>query len=200
MVQWLAVFLISVAFSEVDKKAQEQLQEQSAREVRRESINLLKDEVLNKKTQSLLLRQLIKSEGIESTFPKVTINHFNEMGSRYQIVSLIYSLDDQRIYTYYQEDASTGQSLGKSLDIFKGPMIPGKHNLTVEVVYRGNDTGVFSYINDYKVPAKGSVAFQVEKGQNLEIQVKGFEKGWALTDFKDRPDLAFKLNSPNNTN
>lgn len=163
----------------------------------KDNIDRMKDEVVNKKTQMLLFRQLLKSEAFESSFPIVNIVHINEMSSRYKIYSLTYSIDNERVYTYYMEEPGSSKALGRETSVFKGPLVPGSHEITVDVVYRGNDTGVFSYINDYKIPSQIKSAFKVDKGQTMTVQVVGYEKGWALTDFKDRPDLKVKFYSSN---
>lgn len=160
----------------------------------KDEVDKMKEEVLNKKTQNLLFKQLVRSENIESSFPTVNISHINEMGVRYKVVSLAYSLDGERIFNYQTEERGGKETtLNKDTSVFKGPMVPGAHELVVDVVYKGNDTGVFSYINDYKIPIQAKKAFKVDKGQVVKIQVIGFEKGWVLTDFKDRPDFRFKI-------
>ncbi|MBK9294555.1 MAG: hypothetical protein IPM57_08940 [Oligoflexia bacterium] len=158
-----------------------------------DDIERMKQEVLNKKTQMMLFKQLLKSEGIESNFPIVNIKHVNQMGVRYKIYSLTYTIDKDRVYTFHAEDNFTKQELSPETQVFRGPLSPGLHELLVEVIYQGNDTGVFSYINDYKIPSQMKKLIKVDKGQNLDIQIVGYEKGWALTDFKDRPDLKIKM-------
>ena len=172
----------------------------SESEVVTDDVDRLKDEVVNKKNQMLLFRQLLKTEAIESTFPRVFIDHVNEMGGRYKIYSLVYYIDKEKVFGYYLEENSTNrQNFDKETTIFKGPVAPGQHEINVEVIYQGNDTGIFNYINDYKIPVQAKKTFKVEKGQNIEIRVVAFEKGWALTDFKDRPDLSIKLSNANLT-
>ncbi len=166
-------------------------------EVIKEDIDKMKEDVLNKKTQLMLFHQLLKSEAIESTFPIVTITHVNEMSSRYKIFSLTYLVDDDRVFTFYSDSNTGKQNFGRETKIFKGPLVPGVHELKIDVVYQGNDTGIFSYINDYKIPTESKRSFKVDKGQNVAVQVVGYEKGWALTDFKDRPDLKVKINGSN---
>jgi hypothetical protein len=171
---------------------------QSDPDVIKDDVEKMKEDVINRKAQMLLFKQLIKNEGIEATSPIVSINHVNDMSSRYKIFSLAYSIDNDRIYSYYLEDnLGKANILSHETQVFKGPIIAGTHQLTVDVVYKGNDSGVFSYINEYKIPIESKQSFQVDKGQNLDIQVVGFEKGWALTDFKDRPQIKIKFNGSN---
>jgi len=168
-------------------------------EVIKEDVDRMKEDVLNKKSQMLLFKQLIKTEGIESTYPIVSISHLNEMSARYKVYSLAYTIDTDRVYTYYLEDNLGKMAFPREQQVFKGPLIPGTHELTVDVVYKGNDSGIFSYINEYKIPTQMKKTFKIDKGKNLDIQVVGLEKGWALTDFKDRPDIKVKFNSASNS-
>ena len=166
-------------------------------EVAKDDINRLKDEVLNKKTQMLLFRQLLKTEAVESSFPRVMVNHVNEMGNRYKIYSMNYYMDKERIFSFFADENAGRQIFGKDTNVFKGPVAPGQHELLVEIVYQGNDTGIFDYISDYKVPVQAKQNFKVDKGQNIEIKVVAYEKGWALTEFKDSPDISIKLSNGN---
>src|SRR5579871_4038852 len=104
-------------------------------EVIKNKIDDLKQAVVNKKTQMLLFKQFLKSEGVESGLPLVTITHSNEMGTRYQIFSLTYSIDKEKVYTFYLEDSLGRQKLPDEISIFKGPLIPGTHDLSIEIVY-----------------------------------------------------------------
>lgn len=160
-----------------------------------DDVDRMKQDVVNKKTQMMLFRELLRNEGIESNFPIVSITHSNQMGSRYKINSMSYTIDKDRVYTFHADDNLTHQDLGRDTKIFKGPLVPGLHELQIEVIYQGNDSGVFSYINDYKIPSLLKKTFKVDKGQSMEVRVIGYEKGWALTDFKDRPDLKVKFYS-----
>jgi hypothetical protein len=163
-------------------------------EVVKENVDDMKLRVLEKKTQSLIFKKMLKSEGFESNLPTVAINHTNEMSSRYLVDSVTYLLDNDRVYTYKKNNRQKS-GLPKEVVIFKGLLPPGNHDLSVEIIYRGNDVGVFSYVNDYKITSKSTKTFKVDKGQNLDVQVVAYEKGWALTDFKDRPDLKINFHS-----
>jgi hypothetical protein len=164
-------------------------------EVVKENIEDMKMRVLEKKTQSLVFKKLLKSESFESNLPIVTINHSNEMSSRYVLSSMVYTLDNEQIFRYSSEDRKNKSGVEKDLKIFKGPLAPGNHDLSVEIVYRGNDAGVFSYINDYKISSQTKKTFKIDKGQNLDVQIVSYEKGWILTKFKDRPDLKINFRS-----
>jgi hypothetical protein len=191
IVSSLNVFGAPPPLSDAGKK-----EARSDQPVVKDDIDRMKEDVVNKKAQMLLFKQLIKNEGIESTYPIVSISHVNEMSSRYKIYSMVYSIDGERVYSYYLEDNAAKQPLNRETQVFKGPIIAGTHELTVDIVYKGNDSGIFSYINEYKIPTQLKRSFKVDKGQNLDVQIVGYEKGWALTDFKDRPDLKIKINSP----
>lgn len=160
-------------------------------------VDRLKEDVINRKTQMLLFKNLLKSEGAESTYPVVTVNYINEMSSRYRVDSVIVSVDNERVYSYHIEDNLGKQGLGSENQVYKSPLVPGVHELSVEVIYKGSDSGIFSYINDYKISTVGKQTFDLKKGQSIKIDVVGFEKGWVLTDFKDRPDIRIKVSGAN---
>jgi hypothetical protein len=177
----------------ISEKAQKKAQ--GDKDFIKEEVNDQKEKVLNTKAQMNLYRQLLKAESIDPSFPKLNIKHINEMSSRYSIYSIAYTIDQDRVYTYYIEDNLGKQAVGRETTVYKGALVPGPHELNVEVVYRGNDSGVFSYINDFKIPVNLKKTIELKKNQNLDVEVVGYEKGWALTDFKERPDLKIKIYS-----
>jgi hypothetical protein len=160
----------------------------------RDKINDLKESVLDQKTQMLLFKHLIRKEGINASFPVVQIAFVSEMSSRYEIYSMVYEVDGERVYSYTVDDIAAATGANK-ISEYNGSLAPGNHTLKVQVVFRGNETGIFSYLNDYKITTQGQVSFELEKNTSTKIEIVAYEKGWILTDFKDRPDLKIKISS-----
>lgn len=159
-----------------------------------DEVDRMKDEVLNRKAQMQLLKYLIRNEGVNASYPLVEIYLTNEMSTRYQLFSLNYTIDGDSVYNFSLEDYMGSNNSDVKPQNFKTNIAPGTHMLKVQAVYKGNDSGVFSYINDYKVKIESATKFQVDKaGGGRSIQIVAFEKGWMMTDFKDRPDLKINV-------
>src|SRR5262249_26635002 len=141
------IFFFSVLAQAVSPVVSEKARKESKSDpvVVVDDIDRMKQDILNKKTQMLLFRELLRNEGIESNFPVVTFTHINQMGSRYKISSLVYTIDKDRVYTFHADDNLTHQDIGNETKVYKAPLVPGLHQLLVEITYQGNDTGVFSY-------------------------------------------------------
>lgn len=167
---------------------------QSDHEYSNAEIDRLKEAVIEGKLQMRLLRHLTRKDGIGAGSTKVQINYFSEMSNRYQIYSLTYKLDGENIYSFFYGDAMGRSDADKKPRPLSQPLAPGSHTLEVQVVHAGNDTGVFSYLNDYKILTEKKVSFEVKKEASTKIELISFEKGWILTDFKERPDLRIKIN------
>jgi hypothetical protein len=184
-------------FANAQTKSISKSQAESETQLKKERINDLKLEVLNAKAQMTILKHLIRNEGVSKTYPKIKISFKNEMSDRYILHSVKYSIDGEDVYSYFRDEESKTDTdkVGKnSIPDFEGSVAPGSHNLVIRVLFQGNDTGIFSYISDYKTKAEGQLTFQVDKGTTTAIEVNSFEKGWMLTEFKDRPDLRVRLN------
>lgn len=157
----------------------------------------LKQLVLEEKMQMQLLRFLTRKEGIGSGATRLTIDFASEMSERYKIYSLVYKLDGQVVYSFFYGDAVGKVAQERKPRAFTQPLAPGSHVLEVQIVHTGNDTGVFSYLNDYKIMTEKKTSFEIRKETQTKIELVAFEKGWILTDFKERPDLRLKLNGQN---
>ncbi len=150
--------------------------------------------VLEEKVQMQLLRFLTKKEGIGSGSTKLVIDYATEMSERYKIYSLVYKLDGQVVYSFFYGDSVGKIEQDRKPRAFTQPLAPGSHVLEIQLVHTGNDTGVFSYLNDYKILTERKIPFEVKKETQTTINLVAFEKGWILTDFKERPDLSVKIN------
>lgn len=151
-----------------------------------------KDAVLERKLQLSLVKQLIRTEDLETQYPKVEFQFVNEMSSRYLLQSLEFFVDSAKVYSFFS-DQKQGQTAKQQNHELHLP--PGKHQVRVVAIYQGNDTGVFSYLSDYKVRAESELEMQVEKGIGRKVKIRGFEKGGLLTDFKERPGLEIAVDN-----
>lgn len=151
----------------------------------------LKDRVLDRKLQLNLVRQLIKTEDLDTQYPKLQFIFKNEMSNRYLLQSLEFFVNESKVYSFFSDPKEKDK---KKLQRHDVNLPPGKHEIRVVAIYNGNDTGVFSYLSDYKVRAEGKEEILVKKGQDQVLNIKGFEKGGVLTDFKERPAIEIMVN------
>jgi hypothetical protein len=159
-------------------------------------IKELKDKVLDRKLQLNLVRELIKRENLDTQYPVLSFHFNNKMSSRYLLVSLEYFVDESKVYSVYNDLNKLGNAEkvnDKKIENYNLNLSPGKHSVRVVAVYNGNDTGVFSYLSDYKVRSEGSVEIEVKRGEDIKLDVVGFEKGGLFTDFKERPGIKISV-------
>jgi len=143
----------------------------------------------------VLLKHLLRNESVSKSYPEVQISFLNDMGSRYRLHSIRYQIDGSDVFTYFRdEEAVTTNSQVLKISDYNGSLAPGTHTLSVSVVFQGNDSGVFSYISDYKTKTEGRISFELKRGKKTKVEVTAYEKGWILTQFKDRPDLEVAIN------
>ncbi|MEC9283924.1 MAG: hypothetical protein VX642_14515 [Bdellovibrionota bacterium] len=151
----------------------------------------LKDRVLDRKLQLNLVRQLIKTEDLDTQYPKLQFIFKNEMSNRYLLQSLEFFVNESKVYSFFSDPKEKDK---KSTQAHEVNLPPGKHEIRVVAIYNGNDTGVFSYLSDYKIRAEGKREIEVIKGRDQVLKIKGFEKGGVLTDFKERPAIEIMVN------
>ena len=154
-----------------------------------ERVNNLKEMIFQSKARLMQLRELMLHGTI--TGAKATLIHRNEMGSSFKLSRVQYSLDGAPIFT--KSDTEGDLNDQEEIELFNGSIVPGNHNLSVNLVYRGSGYGVFSYLRGYTFRIKSSYAFTAEEGKITTIRVVGYEKGGITTDLQDRPAVRYDV-------
>lgn len=139
-----------------------------------EKVNTLKEKVFRSKAQLLLLQETLL-QGVIST-SKITIVHQDKIGNSFYMTSAAYSLDGTPIFS--RSDLNGSLNNKKTFDLFSGSIRPGPHRLSVELRYRGNGFGIFSYLNSYRLRIRSSYAFTVQEGKAITIQVQPYQLNW----------------------
>jgi hypothetical protein len=160
-------------------------------------VDKLRDGVLNTKLQLQMFQEIIKSEGINRYYPKLIIGFRNDLTERYKIFSVEYIIDGVKTF-FYQADIE-GKSGRKTASVdeevkdFSTTISPGKHTVQVVVSFVGNDSGIFSYLSEYKVQVTEDKHYDFEKNNDYKLSVRTYEHGGLLTGFKDKAKLEVAL-------
>jgi hypothetical protein len=154
-----------------------------------ERVNDLKEKIFRSKARLMLLRETVLSGAIAGA--KAVIIHENRMGSNFELESASYALDGAPLLSKVDKDGDLSDK--ESLDLFTGAIVPGNHNISVNLVYRGSGFGVFSYLRGYKFKIRSSYAFTAEEGKITTVHVVAYEKGGITTDLQDRPAIRYDV-------
>lgn len=151
-------------------------------------INDLKEQIFRSKAKLTLLTEQVT--GGLGTGASAVIIHDNEMGGNFLLTEAHYFLDGAPIW---QDTDETGVRLSemKERQLFDGNLVEGSHTLTVQLVYKGNGSGVFSYLSGYTFRLKNALTFEAEPGKVITIRSVGYEKGNFTTELTDKPGLRF---------
>ncbi len=155
-----------------------------------EKVNDLKEKIFRTKSRLLLLQETVLGGDISSS-AKAVIYHANEMSSAFVLESAAYTLDGASIFTKVDNGGDLADK--ESFEIFNGLIVPGNHQISVRLNYRGHGYGIFSYLDGYKFKVEDSYTFSAEPGRVTILRVVGFEKGGMLTDIKDRPAIRYEV-------
>lgn len=152
-------------------------------------INDLKEQIHRSKSKLTLLTEQIA--GGLGTGATVVIIHENKMGGNFLLTEAHYFLDGQPIW---QETDETGETLSaqKQRPLLDGNLVEGSHTLTVQLVYKGNGSGVFSYMAGYTMTVRNALTFTAEPGKVMTIYATGYEKGNFTTELTERPAIMIK--------
>ncbi len=154
-----------------------------------ERVNDLKEKIFRSKARLMLLRETVLSGSIAGA--KAQLVHENQMGSNFVLESASYSLDGAPLFNKIDTDGDLADR--ERIELFAGSIVPGNHNITVNLVYRGSGFGVFSYLKGYKFKIRSSYAFTAEEGKVTTVNVVAYEKGGITTDLQDRPAVRYDV-------
>ncbi len=154
-----------------------------------ERVNNLKEKIFRSKARLMLLRETVLNGAIAGA--KAVIVHRNEMGAAFVLESVSYALDGAPIFNKADNEGDLNDEL--EIELFNGSIVPGNHNLSVNMTYRGSGFGVFSYLSGYTFRIKSSYAFTAEEGKITTVKVVGYEKGGITTDLQDRPAVRYDV-------
>lgn len=154
-----------------------------------ERVNDLKERVFRSKARLILLKEAVLHGVISGA--KAVVVHRNEMGSSFTLEQVSYALDGASLLNRTVADGELDDQ--EEIELFSGSIVPGSHNLSVYLLYRGNGYGVFSYLRGYSFKIKSSYAFTAEEGKVTTIKAIAYERGGFTTDLKDRPAIRYDV-------
>ena len=83
--------------------------------------------------------------------------HRNEMGSTFKLQEAHYFLTPP-LKQMSNLDGSLADQ--KEIELFQGQIVPGNHQLSVNLVYAGNGYGIFSYLKGYRFKIRSATPSQ----------------------------------------
>ncbi len=125
----------------------------------------------------------------ETKGSRIALIYQTEMSPDFILVQAVFSLDGAPIYNKSDEDGLLGE---KDTEIYDGAILPGKHTLTINLVFRGHGYGILSYLSKYKFKVRSEYNFKVKEGKGLMLNVISFEKGDVNTKLEDRPAVKYQ--------
>jgi hypothetical protein len=154
-----------------------------------ERVSDLKDKVFRTKGRLLNLQEVvIGADG--GTGSRAVIIHRNEMGSSFYLESATYALDGAPIYSKTDVDGDLDRR--EEFEVFNGRLAPGRHQLAVQLVFRGSGFGIFSYMRDYKFKQSSAHSIDAEPGKVITVKAVALEKGGLTSELRDRLDIRYQ--------
>jgi hypothetical protein len=150
-------------------------------------IDALKEQIFRSKARLSLLAETVLGGVVAGA--QAVIIHENRMSSSYRLVKAVYALDGARLFSKADEEGSLGEQ--QEFEIYNGSIVPGEHNVTVNLEYRGHGYGIFSYLKGYRFRVRSSYTFSAPEGKRMTIRVVGYEKGGPTAPLEERPAIRY---------
>ena len=155
-----------------------------------ERVNELKEKIFRTKARILQLQETVVTGSIGAGARTVLV-HRNELGGAFKLLSAQYALDAQPIFK--KVDINGDLDGIEEKEIFSGNIVPGNHNISVQLVLQGQGYGFFSYVKGYKFKVKSSYTFTAEEGKIITVKIVGFERGGITTKLEERPAVRYDI-------
>lgn len=152
-------------------------------------VNDLKEQIFRSKAKLTLLTQAVTEGGLGQG-ARVVIVHKNDMGTNFVLTEVNYFLDGAPLWQDVDEEGKRLTAMKKHV-VWEGNIVEGAHTLNVQMTYRGDGSGVFSYIQGYTFNLKDTHTFSAEPGKVVLIESIGYEQGTVITELTDRPAMRF---------
>ena len=159
-----------------------------------ERVNGLKENVFRSKARLLLLRETVLHGMVSGA--RGILYHVNELGGEYVIESITYFLDGSKIYSRADDTGDLARK--KEIKFFDGGLPAGNHQVSANVVLRGNGFGIFSYLNQYTLKVQGSYSFIAQEGKVSRVKIIVYERGGFTQDFTERPYFRWEVQTDRN--
>ncbi len=150
-------------------------------------IDSLKEQIFRSKARLSLLAETVL-QGVVAGAQAVIV-HENRMTSSYRLVKAYYALDGAQIFNRADEEGPLGDQT--EFEVYNGSIVPGDHNLTVNLEYRGNGYGIFSYLRGYRFRVRSSYTFNAPEGKAITVRVVAYEKGGPTAPLEERPAVRY---------
>ena len=143
-----------------------------------EDLNQLKGDVFRSKSRTKFLGDFLGSTGVEVRFQNRTEKDF-------QLVSAYYTIDNKEVYKkeFVQGEAPVGKV---NELIFSGPTTPGRHEISVTLVYKGIKTA--GYTNkDYEHQLREDFSFVSARGGVTVVTLIAKDQGFISENIDRSP-------------
>lgn len=150
-------------------------------------VNELKEQIFRSKARLSLLAETVLQGVVAGSHARIV--HENKMGNSYKLVKVAYALDGAPILNKADEEGGIGE--GEPFDVYNGSIVPGEHTLTVQLEYRGDGYGIFSYLKGYRFKVNSSHTFSAPEGKAASVRIVGYEKGGPTAPLEERPAIRY---------
>ena len=152
-------------------------------------VNDLKEQIFRSRSRLVLLRERVLGTRIGGS--QAIIKHVNDMSATFTLEQVIYSLDGNQLYSATNDDGELDDR--DEMEVYNGTILPGPHNVSVEMIFVGNGYGLFSYLEGYRVRTRSSYAFTAEDGKVAELNIIAFEDGGINQPIEERASIRYEL-------
>lgn len=152
-------------------------------------VNDLKEQIFRSRSRLVLLRERVLGTRIGGS--QAIIKHVNDMSATFTLEQVIYSLDGNQLYSATNDDGELDDR--DEMEVYNGTILPGPHNVAVEMIFVGNGYGLFSYLEGYRVRTRSSYAFTAEDGKVAELNIIAFEDGGVNQPIEERASIRYEL-------
>ena len=145
-------------------------------------VQQLKEDVFRSKATMALLKEIMVQGS--ATQSRLILRHENRLGRGYDIESVSYSLDANKIVSKPAGDMSPGTDSVTNLNewsdvtVYDKELQAKEYKLEVELGLKGTGYGIFTYVQQYKFVVSKRLDFTIEEGKTCQANVVAKPRFW----------------------
>ncbi len=185
---FLLILIVAAPSSLAEESVSEPDHEQRLRELE-QNLDELREEISRSRSRLRSLRDQLLTTDVDASH--AVIKHVNNTDGAFALEEVTYVLDGNPLYSETNADGELSRR--NEIEVFNGVILPGIHQLRVEMTFTENTHSLFQGSASGRFTTRSNYAFTAEAGKVAQVDVISFGEGEETELLEERADVRYEL-------